>query len=412
MSHTVFRKNLPPCLFAIIIDAMGFGLVYPIMTAMFTATNSPVLPLDASLQLRHFYLGIGFMLYPLCMFFGSSFMSDLSDNYGRKKILSICMVGIAISFTLMGLGVVYSSLVLLFIGRALSGFMAGSQPVAQASIGDISTEETKAKNMAIISFSYCAGVMLGPLLGGLSSDNEIFHGFNFSTPFFIAAALSFIAVVWLVLSFQNTYTAQEKKTITLIRPITIFIEAFFHPMIRLLAVTFLLMQIGFSLYFQFIVVYMQSVFHYVTWQLGAINSMLGIGFGMGLLIGMPFITRIWKTKRIAIVAGLLTGIMQIIAAIIAIAWIQWPFAIAIALFDIMAFTAMLTLFSDAVDTKQQGWAMGIANAMMALSWAITGFAANLIPLLGTSGLIILGGVILIIAFFMLYKTKTKVAQTV
>ena len=225
-------------------------------------------------------------------------------------------------------------------------------------------------------------------------------------------ALSFIAVVWLVLSFQNTYTAQEKKTITLIRPITIFIEAFFHPMIRLLAVTFLLMQIGFSLYFQFIVVYMQSVFHYVTWQLGAINSMLGIGFGMGLLIGMPFITRIWKTKRIAIVAGLLTGIMQIIAAIIAIAWIQWPFAIAIALFDIMAFTAMLTLFSDAVDTKQQGWAMGIANAMMALSWAITGFAANLIPLLGTSGLIILGGVILIIAFFMLYKTKTKVAQTV
>jgi len=400
-------RKLAPCLFAIMIDAMGFGLVYPVMTAIFTATHSPVLSASTSEHMRHFYLGLGFLLYPLCMFFGTSFMADLSDNYGRKTILTLCMIGIALSFALMGLGVVDSSLWLLFIGRALSGLMAGSQPVAQAAVGDISTQNNKAKNMAVVSFSYCIGVMFGPLIGGFTSDHNIYEGFNLSTPFFVAAVLSCLAVLWLIFGFRNTFIANTKKPIYFLRPITLFFEAFAHPTIRLLALVFLLMQIGFSLYFQFIVVHMKLAFDYSNALLGGINSMLGIGFGVGLLVGMPLIVKVWKTKRIAVVLGLLTGIGQIIAALIAFAWLQWPLAIVIALFDIMAFTAMLTLFSDAVDAKQQGWAMGIANAMMALAWTITGFASNLIHALGTNGLILGGGMFLIIAFLILQTVKSQ-----
>ncbi len=164
---------MAPCLFAIVIDALGFGLVYPVLTTLFTAEASPMLSADVSESLRYFYLGLGFMLYPFCMFFGAAFMADLSDNYGRKKILLICMAGIALSFLAMAIAVEIQSIALLMLGRAVSGIMAGSQPIAQAAIADLSTSQTKAKNMSIISLSFCVGTVLGPFIGGVTSDPSV-----------------------------------------------------------------------------------------------------------------------------------------------------------------------------------------------------------------------------------------------
>lgn len=404
-------REIAPCIFAIIIDALGFGLVYPVMTAIFTATQSPVLPVDASAELRHFYLGLGFMLYPLCMFFGTSFMGDLSDNYGRKKVLMICMAGIGISFLAMALGVGFSSIALLMLGRALSGLMAGSQPIAQAAISDVSTLETKAKNMSIIALSYSIGSILGPLLGGVTSDSGIISWFNFATPFFVAAILAFIAFVWILISFKETYVVEIKKSISVFRPVCIFIEAFEHTSVRILAIVFLLMQIGFSLYFQFIVVQMKLAHNYSNWQLGAIQGMIGLGFAIGLLIGMPLGLKYWKVITLAVITGLLTGLGQLFAAINSIAELQWLLAIFVATFDIMLFTAMLTLFSNAVEKNAQGWVMGIANAVMALSWAVTGLSSNLLDLLGTRGLIFIGGVCLIMGSLLLQKSYREKYQS-
>jgi hypothetical protein len=60
-------RKTAPCFFAVIIDALGFGLVYPVMTSLFTADHSPVLSANASIAVKHFYLGLSYMLYPLCM---------------------------------------------------------------------------------------------------------------------------------------------------------------------------------------------------------------------------------------------------------------------------------------------------------------------------------------------------------
>ena len=62
------REGIAPSLFAVMIDAMGFGLVYPMMTAILTSTSHPIISPEASLHLRHFYLGLSFLLYPLGMF--------------------------------------------------------------------------------------------------------------------------------------------------------------------------------------------------------------------------------------------------------------------------------------------------------------------------------------------------------
>ncbi|TNF69058.1 MAG: MFS transporter [Gammaproteobacteria bacterium] len=396
-------KKIAPCFFAIIIDALGFGLVYPTLAALFTAANSPVLPIDATGSLRHFYLGLGYMLYPLCMFFGASFMGDLSDVWGRKRVLLICMFGISLSFCLMAVGVLAQSLWLLFLGRGLSGLAAGSQPIAQACIADISTNKNKAKNMALISMSYSVGVVLGPLIGGVMSDQALVGWFNYATPFIVAATLALIAVIWLFF-FKDTHVVVSHKKLSLIRPIQIFIEAFYHKTICRLALVFLLMQVGFSIYFQFIIVHMKYVHHYSNWQLGALQGMLGLGFALGILIGIPLALRYFKPRSIAIITLFLTGFLQLVSAMITVELLQWPLAVFIAVFDMMAFSSLLTLFSNAVNDQLQGWVMGISGSVMAVAWIITGLSANSLSLLTTATLIAIGGGILILSSIILYRS--------
>jgi MFS family permease len=398
MASQSLKKTFLPVLFAISIDAMGYGLVYPVMTLIFTSTHCPVLPESASLATRHFYLGLSFLLYPLCMFFGAAFLADCSDRWGRRRILLLCLLGIALSFALMGWGVMANSLGLLLLGRALSGLMAGSQPVAQAAIADASQPENKALHMSWMSLSYCFGVMLGPLIGGVTSDTGLWSGFSLPTPFFIAALLALLAWLWLLLVFFPREVSQGAgKPLHWLRPLQLFVEGLRHKRLRCVAAAFFLIQLGWSLYFQFIVVHMKLAFHYTGWQLGTINSLFGIGFALGLLLGMPWLVKRYATAQIARLTTYLTATCLLLAALAWVAWPQWPLAILTAGMNIMLFTAMLTLFSDSVDDSQQGWAMGLSSAVIALAWVVTGLCSNLINLVGTQGLIALGAVCLFVA---------------
>jgi len=281
--------------------------------------------------------------------------------------------------------------------------MAGSQPIAQAAIADLSTAETKAKNMSVIALSYCVGSVLGPFIGGVTSDPTISPWFSFSMPFYIATVLSAIAFFWLHWGFVETYQVTERKPVHILRPIKIFIEAFEHREVRTLAIVFLLMQMGFSLYFQYIIVQMEHDYGYSNALLGGVQAMIGIGFAVGLLIGIPLALKFWQVLTIAIITGLLTGLGQFIVAFVTVASLQWVLAFVVACVNIMVFTAMLTLFSDAVSQKSQGWVMGIANAVLACAWAVTGLMSNLLDIVSTRGLIFFGGVCMIAASLWLLK---------
>ena len=172
-----------PIWLAIIVDSMGYGLVYPTLTLIFTSKTHPLLPAGTSDTLRHFYLGLGYLLYPLTMFFGAPLISDFSDRFGRRPLLLIATSGLGLSFFLLGFGVTTDSLVILLIGRALSGLFAGSQPTAQAAIADLSAPEERKRNMSIMSFVISIGIILGPIIGGFFADQNLLVFLTFQPPF-------------------------------------------------------------------------------------------------------------------------------------------------------------------------------------------------------------------------------------
>ncbi len=395
-------KEIMPCLLAIAIDAMGFGLVYPIMSAMFSQTDSGILSSDVSSLWRNFFLGIGYAIYPFCMFFGSSLMGDLSDFYGRKRVLAICIFGLFISYLLMGVGAVLPSVFLLILGRGLGGLMAGCQGIAQASISDLSTPETKALNMSIISVAFSAGIVIGPIMGGITTDSNISPFLNYGTPFFLTAILSLICFFWILISYHETFVRSSNNSLSLMRPFIVIIDAVKHKNIRTLSIIFFLMQIGYSLYFQMILVFLQNKYHYTAFGLGLFSGLIGIFFVVGLLVIVRLMLRVWSVYVIATIGLLAAGICQIISSLIHAEISTWILAIFIAAFDMVAYTSMLTAFSNAVTKDQQGWALGITGSVMAIAWVVTGLFANLLPIFGATGLIFIGGVFWILSFILMW----------
>ncbi|XWN30860.1 MAG: MFS transporter [Devosia sp.] len=88
------------------------------------------------------------------------------------------------------------SLILLVVGRVITGFIAGNQSIAQAATIDASADaEDRARNMGYIMIGTSIGRVGGPLIGGLLSAPEILGSFaNFKLPF--SAALTM--VVWAI----------------------------------------------------------------------------------------------------------------------------------------------------------------------------------------------------------------------
>ena len=202
-----------PLLLVLFIDGMGLGLVIPVLNGLIFDPNSQFLPANDFSPLMHNVIyGAIISIFMLCWFFGAAVLGDLSDQIGRKKSLIICLLGAFLSYLLSAWAVNASSLTLLLLGRVIAGVTSGSQPIAQAAIIDLSTPETKARNLGFILLSLSLGFIFGPLFGGLLSDKNISPYFNFATPFYFATLISFINIVFLYLFFNETFVS---KTTTL-----------------------------------------------------------------------------------------------------------------------------------------------------------------------------------------------------
>lgn len=171
------------------------------------------------------------------------------------------------------------------------------------------------------------------------------------------------------------------------------------------------MQLGFSIYLPIMLVLMSTQFHYDSFQLGVFNGIMGLGFVVGMTVVYKQLLKIWSVYKIGITTLITTGIILCVTP-----FIYWEYPI-IGLsflgymFDMIAYTALLTTFSFAVSKKAQGWVMGISGSVMAAAWTVTGFSTNLIPYIGARGVILIGGVLMLLSAYAYKFTKSDSKQT-
>jgi MFS family permease len=400
-------KAMAPCLLAITVDALGFGLVYPILTMMFEGAHRTLLGPGVSAAEADFLFGLGYMLYPAGMFLGASMLGDLSDRLGRRDVLLICIGGLSVATALMAVGIALRSVVLLLSGRFLSGLMAGSQPIAQAAVSDLSSDAERALNMSLLTLALSIGIVVGPVMGGVLSDQIIEPWFDFATPLWAAAALGLISFVWILVGFRDTAPASG-VSLDWLRPVRIFTQAFTTPSVRSLAVVHLLFQLGFSIYYAMISVLLVRRWNYTPAQVGLFDGVVGLGFAVALLVVMPLAAKQLEDRSLALLGLLVNGTGVALSGTPVGQYALWALALILGVGDMVAYTTVLTLFSKSVPASQRGWAMGVATSVMAVAWALTGLAPNLLGIASLGSMLFGAGLLVLsAAVFLLIAPPTK-----
>jgi MFS transporter, DHA1 family, tetracycline resistance protein len=378
---------LAPLFAAVFIDIFSFGLMYPVIIALF---HDPLVVGLYPPPIRNAYLSLAFSLFPLGMFFGASFLGDLSDAIGRRRTLLICMAGLGAAYVLMWAAVEARELLFLLAGRLLSGLMAGTGPIAQAAMMDRSGAAERGRNMSNVVLVNCVGLVTGPAVGG-----GLAH-WDFRAPLIFAFLLCLLAFLWLRQSRLSEAPAKRRLALSWRRPIQIFLQAIRHPDIGRIALSFLLFQLGFALYYVYILVKMQRVYPVTPLQLGLFSAVMGVGFVIGTTLGYRTAAAWLKSDAKVAAAGLIAcGVFIFIAAAPIGMALQLLVAILACISNVPAFIALLTLISGAASADEQGWALGIGASMTALSFFLSGLAAAALTILPLWVLIAAGGAIVI-----------------
>lgn len=279
LSKKLRRRPLPVVLLTIFVDMLGYGILIPIVPQLLGDEHSIFSVLSPGMTIDQGYILLGFLvgIYPFMQFIATPILGQLSDKFGRKKVLAVALTGTCLSYVGFAIGVITRNIPLLFLSRAFDGITGGNVSVAQAAIADISTPATRARNFGFIGAAFGLGLIIGPYLGGKLSDPNLVSWFTPATPFWFAAGLSFINVMSVLLLFPETLTGLRKKvTIQWTKSVRNIIAAFRLKTLRVPFAASFLFQAGFSFFITFFSVFLIRKFDFTQGNVGDFFAYAGI----------------------------------------------------------------------------------------------------------------------------------------
>lgn len=180
----------------VLLDMVGVGLVMPVLPSLLRELTGR----DAAGA--SVYGGWLFFAYAAMQLVFAPVLGALSDAIGRRPVLLLSVLGLAIDHALTALS---PSITWLFVGRVLAGLFGASYATANAYITDVVSPEERGPAFGKLGAAFGIGFILGPAIGGLLG------GFGSRVPFFVAAALSLGNFVYGLLVLPETHPP-EKRT--------------------------------------------------------------------------------------------------------------------------------------------------------------------------------------------------------
>src|SRR5690242_7964331 len=109
-----------------LLSAIGFGIIGPVAPFL---VKQYVAASDVAVT-----MGWVASIYALCQMFAAPVLGALSDIWGRRWLLLLCLLGSAFGYVLMGIG---GALWILILGRAIDGITGGNFSILSAYIADV-----------------------------------------------------------------------------------------------------------------------------------------------------------------------------------------------------------------------------------------------------------------------------------
>jgi MFS family permease len=103
------------------------------------------------------------------MFFITQFATSLlwatvAEKHGRRTVLFVSLLGMALTCTLFGTSRTYSEAIVI---RLLQGVFAGAVGVGRGSVANVTDPTNEGRAYAIMGFAWGLGGVLGAIIGGV-----------------------------------------------------------------------------------------------------------------------------------------------------------------------------------------------------------------------------------------------------
>ena len=391
------NKPLIVILAAVMLDAVGIGLIFPILPALLRDVGH--LTEVATL------LGLMLALYSACQFLFSPVLGVLSDRFGRRPVLLVSLAGAAIDYLIMAFA---PHLWMLVLGRAISGITSANMAVATAYITDISTEEERAKRFGLFHAMFGIGFIIGPVLGGLLGD------FWVRAPFIAAALLNGVnfALALFILPESRPGQRGAKFDLDALNPFKPLAWALtFAALIPMMAI-FVIMNFVGTMYGTIWALFSEDSFGWSGTMIGLSLGAFGVFHaGAQAFLTGPAVARLGE--RWALIVGMACELTALLILGVATqGWVLFALAPLFALGGI-GMPALQSLTTSQVGPDKQGQLQGVLASLVSLA-AVFGpvfFSFSYFTVQGTwPGLIwIIGAAIYLLALPLMLGIKRRPA---
>jgi DHA1 family tetracycline resistance protein-like MFS transporter len=341
----------------ILIDAIGFGIVIPVLPRLVMDLGT------VNLSQATWIGGWLSIVYALMQFLCGPLAGNLGDRFGRRPVLLLALAGLSIDYLIMGFA---PDLFWLFVGRLLAGVFGASFSPATAALADITAPEERAKRFGLVGAAFGIGFIIGPAMGGLLGD------ISYHAPFYAAAALAGLNFIFGLFCFPETLAKENRRPFSLARA---------NPVGALLAARRLKGVLGLA---GILLVWnVASMIYPATWpyfaiaQYGWSNGMIGVslvlaGVAMAVVqvkILGPVVAR-FRERRTAMIGAAVAATGYLTYALVPYAWVGL-LVVTITGLQALVQPSITALMSQRAPDDAQGEMQGFIGSLNAIG-AIAG----------------------------------------
>jgi DHA1 family tetracycline resistance protein-like MFS transporter len=397
------KRTLPVLFITLLIDMIGIGMIIPIIPVIFTNPASPEFLLAGySIQMQYLVAGLVTALFGLMQFLAAPLLGELSDVYGRKKLLTLGVAVLALSQMLFGFGIQIGSLALILFSRLIAGIAGANFSIAQASIADVTAPADRAKNFGLIGAAFGVGFILGPLLGGWIAG--LTH--HASSPFFLAGILGVINLMSITYFLPETHTNRvAAKKFHLFKGIQNIKHAATDLHVRHLYLANFLYISGFTFFTTFVGIFLGARFGLNETAIGTFFGVVGVWMVLTQIFVVRTATRLYSERQILRVALVLQAISLISYALAPTIWVLYAIIPFTAIAAGLSMATMGALVSKSAGVEKQGAALGINGSLQALSQGVIPLLAGVAGGMGLATPFILGAGLVVVAWGVLFVVK-------
>lgn len=360
-SNTPVRRTSFMLLLVIaLLNTMGITIIVPIV---------PFLTLRYLAHPNNLAAIVGwlFAAYGICQLIAAPGLGVLSDRFGRRPILFICLLGSAVGYLIFGLG---GALWLLFLGRIIDGLTGGNISVLFGYIADITEPKDRGKYFGRLGATASIGSLIGPAVGGLLAT------INYSVPFLAAAGLLLLTLVCGYFLLPESLEKEHRITsiaVSELNPLKQLASVFRWASLRWLLLAWFFYAFPVGMLQATITVLMKDSLGFNVTQASLVVTLVGAAdiLAQGVLVG--WLLTMLGNIRLGLIAFVLVGISYLVLGSIVFLATPILLLVGIILFassGSFVENALRGLISETVGRREQGSVSGATQSLQSLGWVV------------------------------------------